>query len=77
MDDKALTIALAKKVGSRNKLAKHFGIGIAAVNNWVHRGQIGLSKRPEFRNLARQHGIRLPERWIMEPVMRAAMKKAA
>lgn len=77
MTDAELTIKLAEKLGSREALAARFGIGVTAVNNWIGRKRIGAPARRQFRELARQHGIRLPERWVWEPVISAAEKRAA
>lgn len=77
MTDAELTIKLADKLGGRDALAAHFGIGVTAVNNWVGRDRIGLAKRPQFRDLARQHGIKLSEKWIIERVVRAGELRAA
>lgn len=72
MDDVALTLKLAEKLGGRKALAKKLGIGVTAVNNWVGRERIGSETREDFRQLARENGIRLPERWLWEPIRKRA-----
>lgn len=72
MDDVTLTLKLAEKLGGRKALAKKLGIGVTAVNNWVSRERIGSETREKFRDLARDNGIRLPERWLWQSLREAA-----